>query len=224
MNRVKKLLALRKQDDLVKLALLLFLLTGWFLYTAFSEGIEYARLQARPMEYVAESGVSGAAFERNLQALQKIEGVVGVSRQREILLTAGDKVLNVTELERTYLTDCYQVKIPDAAARYWLNREAFSVLPGSASSPARLTYQKEDKTESGEFILFPGFSEENAFAVSLGSTVTLGNSLTLRVMFEHGDPSGADIRRLEGLGFTILNQTEMQRRSFEAELALTNFI
>ena len=224
MNRVKKLLALRKQDDLVKLALLLFLAAGWFLYTACAQGINYARIQTQPIEYVAESSFSGAVLEQKLQKLQNAEGVAGVSRQREILLTAGEKVLHVTELERKYLTDCCGIEISGTDRRYWLSREAFSGLFGGISSPGRLTYQREEKTESGEFLLFPGFSEEDDFAVTLGSTVTLGDSQTLRVMFEHGDPSGADIRKLEGLGFTVLNQTEMQRRSFEAELALTKFL
>lgn len=224
MNRVKKLLALRKQDDFVKLALLAFLLAGWFLYTACAQGMEFARIQAQPIEYVAESGVSGAVFERNLQELQGTEGVAGVSRQRESLLTSGEKLLNVTELERGYLTECYGIELSGTGGRYWLNGEAFSAFLGRAASPARQTYQREEKTESGEFLLFSGFSEESAFAVTLGSTVSLGNSQTLRVMFEHGDPSGADVRRLEGMGFTVRNQAEMQRRSFEAELALTKFI
>ena len=224
MNRVKKLLALRKQDDFVKLALLAFLLAGWFLYTACAQGMEFARIQAQPIEYVAESGVSGAVFERNLQELQGTEGVAGVSRQRESLLTAGEKLLNVTELERGYLTECYGIELSGTGGRYWLNGEAFTGLFGSGISSGRLTYERDEKTENGDFFLFSGFSQESAFAVTLGSTVTLGDSQTLRVMFEHGDPSGADIRKLEGMGFTVLNQAEMQRRSFEAELALTKFI
>ena len=224
MKRIKKLLRLRKQDDCIKLMLVLFLAAGWFTCTAVTQGIEYARLQAQPVEYVLESGLSEGSLEGSLQELQRAEGVAGVSRQREFSITAGNKLLIVTELERQYLTDCYGIELSDTDSRYWLNREAFSAFFGSrAPSPSRLTYKGEEKMESGEFLLLPGLSGENAFAVTPGSTVTLGAASTLRVMFEHSDPSGADIRKLEGMGFTVLNQTEMQRLSYETELALTRF-
>lgn len=223
MDQIKRLLRLRKQDDYIKLALLLFLAAGWLAYTACVQGTEYARIQARPVEYVLESGFSEAVLNANLQRIQTLEGVVGVSRQREFSVTAGNKTLTVTELERRYLTDCYGIEGSDGGSRYWLNREAFSAFLGSGASPVRLTYQKEERTESGEFSLFSGFSGEGAFAVSPGSTMTLGTAPALRVMFEHSDPSGGDIRSLEGMGFTVLNQAEMQRHSHETELALTRF-
>ena len=223
MNRIKRLLRLRKQDDCVKLALLLFLAASWLLYGAVTQGVAYARLQSQPVEYVLESGFSGAVLEVNLQQLRALDGVVGVSRQREFSITASDRMLTVTELERQYLTDCYGIKIADAEHRYWLNREAFSVSFGSAASPARLTYQREDRTESGEFLLLPGLAGKGAYAVTLGKTTTLGTSATLRVMFEHNDLSGADGRTLQELGFAVLNRAEMERRSFETELALTKF-
>ena len=223
MNRIKRLLRLRKQDDCIKLALLLFLTAGWLLYSVVTQGLAYARLQAQPVEYVLESGFSGAVLEVNLQQLRALDGVVGVSRQREFSITASDRMLTVTELERQYLTDCYGIEIAGAEHRYWLNRGAFSVLFGSAASPARLTYQREDRTESGEFLLLPGLAGKGAYAVTLGNTTTLGTSATLRVMFEHGDLSGADVRTLQEFGFTVLNRAEMERRSFETELALTKF-
>ena len=65
MNRIKRLLRLRKQDDCIKLALLLFLAAGWLLYSAVTQGLVYARLQAQPVEYVLESGFSGAVLEVN---------------------------------------------------------------------------------------------------------------------------------------------------------------
>lgn len=222
MNRIKRLLRLRKQDDCIKLALLLFLAAAWLAYIACVQGIEYARIQARPVEYVLESNFSGAVLEGNLQKIQALDGVAGVSRQREFSITVGDKMLTVTELERQYLTDCCGIEPSNTGSRYWLNREAFTNLLGSgAASPARVIYKKEEKTESGEFLLLSDFGGEEAFAASTGSTMTLGNVSTLRVMFAHGDPSGADIRKLESMGFTVLNQAEMERQSYETELALT---
>lgn len=223
MNRIKRLLRLRKQDDCVKLALLLFLAAGWLLYSAVTQGAAYARMQARPVEYVVESNFSGAVLEANLQQLQALDGVVGVSCQREFSISANDRMLTVTALERQYLTDCYEIEPSNTDSRYWLNTAAYINFLGSAASPARLTYQREERTESGDFFLLPGLAGKGPYAVTQGNTTTLGASTTLRVMFEHTDLSGADIRKLGELGFTVLNQAEMERRGFETELALTRF-
>ena len=223
MNRVKRLLRLRKQDDCVKLALLLFLAAGWLLYSAVTQGLAYARMQARPTEYVMESNSSGAVLEVNLQQLRALDGVVGVSRQREFSITSGKKALTVTALERQYLTDCYGVEPSNTDSRYWLNTAAYINFLGSAASPARLTYHREERTESGEFLLLPGLVGKGTYAVTLGNSTTLGASTTLRVMFEHNDLSGADVRKLEELGFTVFNRAEMERSGFETELALTRF-
>lgn len=223
MSRIKRLLRLRKQDDCVKLALLLFLAASWLLYGAVTQGLAYARLQAQPVEYVLESGVSGAVLEVNMQQLQTLDGVLGVSRQREFPITVGNRPLTVTALERQYLTNCCKINVGEAANQYWLNAEAFAALFGNAASPVRLTYQRESRTESGDFFLLPGLAGEGAYAVTTGNTATLGDAATLRVMFEHGDLSGADMRAVQELGFTVCNQAELQRRGFETELALTKF-
>ena len=222
MNRIQRLLRLRKQDDCIKLALLLLLAAGWLAFTACIQGAAYARLLARPAEYVLESSFSGAVLDSNLKRIQELEAVVGISRQREFTLTRGEKVLKVTELERQYLTDCYGIELSAMGRSYWLNQAAFGSFLGSeAVSPARVTYKTEEKTESGDFFLLADFGGEDACGVTPGSTMTLGSAATFRVMLKHADPSGADVRRLGELGFTLLDQQAAERRNGEARLILT---
>lgn len=221
MRRLTDFLKLRKQNDRVKLALLFFLLAGYFGVTSGMQVAEYASAVGEPVEYVLQSPSTGAVLDMGMQKIREMDGVLGVSRQTEITLSTEDKSLVATVLDRQYLSNCYGLNSTGAGHQFWLSKAAFDSFLGNTASPARLAYQIEDSRESGNFTLADSFPAEESYAVTAGSTVDLGGSSTLRVMLEKTDLSGADVRRLESLGFSVMNREFLLEQSYETELMMT---
>lgn len=221
MNWLKKLLHLRRQNDRVKLALLFFALALYFGVSIGVQAMGAAQELGKPVEYVLQSPFTGAVLDTGMQKIREMDGVVGVSRQTERTLKTGEKALTVTVLEKTYLTDCYDLSITGTGNHFWLSRETFRSSLGSATSPARCSYQVGDKAESGSFTLAESLPPEESLAVTWGTSVELGNSSTLRVMLGKRDLSGADVRHLESLSFTVQNRELLLEQRYQTELLLT---
>ena len=220
MRWLKDFLRLRRRSGRVKLALLLYLAAAGFAGDVLAGLSEYNIRIRQSVEYILEAGGENGVLEAKLQELRTISGVVDVSRQREFTLTCGEKTLTVTELTGEYLTSCYGIKDMGFERQYWLSSEAFAELFGKEEPTQRMSYEVEERTESGVFVLTDSRLEK-VKAVAKGSSASLGGSNTLRVRLENRDLSGVSAEHMESLGFTIANREEMLTQSFETELMTT---
>lgn len=220
MNALRRLWRLRRQDDRVKLALLFLLLAAVLLGYGVAGAAEYGALLRQPVEYVAVSVQTGPGLDAVIARLREREDIVCASRERSYSLVAGEKTLNVTELDSAYLSACYGIEGEGDARRFWLGSGAYGAFVGNGTeSPAELSFTLGETESRGAFYRADALPE--SFAVSCGVSRTLSESGTVRVMFRRTDPSGADAASLVSMGFTIQNTEEMVSRGYEAELLLT---
>ena len=222
MKKLLDFLRLRKQYDSIKFALVLFVCAVFFLTSGIIQIVSYASYLNKPCEYILEAYSDSASLEIGLQKICDTEGAVCASFQYDYIITTGDnKTLMVSELSQEYLRVCYGIESETNSNKVWLNSTAFDEFIGdSESDSVRLTYIVDGKTESAEFIRWESLDSENAYAVSSGTTVSLGNSRTVRVMFDSIDVTGTNIRQIENMGYTVSNREDMLTQSHEQEMIL----
>lgn len=220
MKKLLDFLRLRKQYDSIKFALMLFVCAVFFLTSGIIQIVSYASYLNKPCEYILEAYSDSASLEIGLQKICDTEGAVCSSFQYDYIITTGDnKTLMVSDLSQEYLSMCYGIESGTNSNKVWLNSVAFDEFIGdSESDSVRLTYIVDGKTESAEFIRWESLDSENAYAVSIGTTVSLGNSRTVRVMFDSIDVTGTNISQIENLGYTVSNREDILIQSYEQEL------
>ena len=222
MKKLLDFLRLRKQYDSIKFALILFVCAVFSLTSGIIQIVSYASYLNKPCEYILEAYSDSASLEIALQKICDTEGAVCASFQYDYIITTGDKTLMVSELTQEYLRVCYGIEAETNSNKVWLNSVAFDEFIGdSESDSVRLSYIVDGKTESAEFIRWESLDSENACAVSIGTTVSLGNSRTVRVMFDSIDVTGTNIRQIENLGYTVSNREDMILESHEQEMVLS---
>lgn len=220
MKKLLDFLRLRKKYDSIKFALMLFVCAVFFLTSGIIQIVSYASYLNKPCEYILEAYSDSASLEIGLQKICDTEGAVCASFQYDYIITTGDnKTLMVSDLSQEYLSMCYGIESGTNSNKVWLNSVAFDEFIGdSESDSVRLTYIVDGKTESAEFIRWESLDSENAYAVSIGTAVSLGNSRTVRVMFDSIDVTGTNIRQIENLGYTVSNREDILIQSYEQEL------
>lgn len=213
---------MRRQRGKVKVALLLFLLSAFSMVHGAKQLWECALGLGEPVEYLLQPSTSGAMLERGLQELQKLDGLVGVSGQREYTITRGEESLAVTELSAQYLDRCYGLGEPGFRRHFWLPSQAFSSFVGVGDvSPVHLTYRQEEEHHNGTFSRSEELPRNLAGAVTAGDSETLRGSPELRVMFQRPDLSGVTAGHLEALGFSVVNSQQLQLQNLEFGMLLT---
>lgn len=222
MKKLLDFLRLRKQYDSIKFALILFVCAVFSLTSGIIQIVSYASYLDKPCEYILEAYSDSASLEIALQKICDTEGAVCASFQYDYIITTGDnKTLMVSELTQEYLWVCYGIEAETNSNKVWLNSVAFDEFIGdSESGSVRLSYIVDGKTETAEFIRWESLDSENAYAVSIGTTASLGNSHTVRVMFDNIDITGTNIRQIENLGYSISNREDMLLQSHEQEMLL----
>lgn len=219
MKALRELWMLRRQSGKVKLALLLFGLAGTILASLGAQAGGFAAKVNQPVEYVLSSGTAGPVLDAKLRQLQEEPGVAAASRQREYSLTNGGRSITVAELSEEYLARCFGLTGSGASQDFWLDPAAFrNFLGNGAQSPARLACQGEDGTVNGTFQMAESLAGREAQAVARGSSVTLAESGTVRVMLERA--SGNGTARLEALGFAVVNREKVLEQNYETELLM----
>ena len=222
MRKLREFLRLRKRYDSIKFSLILFICATYFLVNGVVQIVSYCGYLNKPTEYILEAYSDSASLEIALQKICETDGAVNASFQRDyIITTENDKALAVSELSREYLCDCYGIESNTNSKAIWLNTVAFDEFIGeSTDTSVRLYYSVDGKNESAEFIKCDALDSENAYAVSIGTTASLGNSHTVRVMFDNIDITGTNIRQIENLGYSISNREDMLLQSHEQEMLL----
>ncbi|WP_322170499.1 hypothetical protein [Acutalibacter caecimuris] len=214
-----RLWRLRRQNDKVKLAWVMFLAAGYFAVSGVVQAAQYAVGLARPVEYVLAAPAAVGA--ERLKALAALEGVVAVSCQREYTLASGEKSLTVTELSEAYLAQCYGLAATGASRMFWLSPESYRAFLGEAPAPARLEFRTEEGMGSGVFGQVEMLGGQAPGAVTKGSAASLQDAVSVRVMTAHASLTGAQAAQMEALGFVVANRQALVTAAYETQLSLT---
>ncbi len=222
MKKLRDFLRKRKQYDSIKFALLLFVCAACFLVHGIVQTVSYGKFLGCPAEYILEACSDSASLEIAPSKICEVNGVINASFQRDYIITAeNDKVLTVSELSDGYLSMCYGIEDVKNGKKIWLNSAAFEEFIGeSENTSVRASYAVDGRMENAEFVICNELPSDSALAVSAGTTATLGQSQTVRVMFDSIDITGTDIRKIENLGYTVTNREAITARSYGQELFL----
>lgn len=221
MRQLSDFLKLRKQNDCVKIALLLFFAAVYFAFSGIAQVAGHAKNAGEPVEYVLTAYSTSASLELGLDELRKSDGAIGASFQREYMITSETKIITVTELSEQYLRECYGIQIIGSGKKIWLNDATFSEFVGTTDgSVVRMTYTLGDAVESAEFIRCASLPNDVPYAVSVGNSVTLSENENVRVMFDGVDISGNTVAHLTKLGYGIMNEAAVLTETYEREAVL----
>lgn len=223
MKKLCELWRIRKQYDSIKLAIVLLLCAVYFLVFGTVRAVSYTKYLHQPVEYLLQAQSESASLDIAPSKLCDIKGVVSASFQRDFIITTDDqKPLSVSELSPVYLYLCYGIEINGSGKKVWLNPTAFDEVFGtSENSCMQAFYTADGKRESAEFIRCKALGSDTAYAVSVGTTSSFGNSQLIRVMFEGTDVTGDNVRKIEKLGYTVSDKEAILTQSYEQEKMLS---
>ena len=220
MKWLSDFLKLRKRHDSIKFALILFLCAAYFIVNGIIQIASYASYLNKPVEYILEAASASATLDIGLDKLKETEGAVSASFQHDyVAVFENDAVLVVSELSSEYLSECYGIESAGSGKKIWMNSVAYNEFVGETDETSvRLSYSVDDKKESAEFIKCVALDSEVVFAVSVGTSASLGGSNIVRVMFDGIDVSGSNIKHLENVGYSISNKEDMLSEVYKQEL------
>lgn len=219
---------IRKQNDYVKIMLILVLLGTGMLGNAITNGVNLYHSTLKPMEYILTGNVTGGINKSQMEEIIEIENVAAASVQTESVLTVksneNDIVWNCYELSDSYFEEAYKISGSKAMRTFYLTPKAFERLSKSTENLKKTGIYKlhmdymlgEEESGIGQFVLLENemFSDEE-YAFYQGSDADLSESNQIRVYAEKQDITGITIKSLENLGYEITNSEEVLRAGFQ---------
>lgn len=224
MNWLSKFLTLRKRHDSIKFSLILLVCAAYFVGNGIIQIVSYVGYLKQPVEYILEAYSTSASLDVGIDKLKEITGVIGASFQRDyIIISENNTVITVSDFSAEYLSECYGIESFGSSEKIWMNSVAYDEFVGKTDQTSvRMSYTIDGKTETAEIIKCNELVSDTAFAVRAGTTASLDNSRIVRVKLDNANVIGTDVRRIEKLGYEIINREDMLIRSHEQEMILSD--
>lgn len=221
MKWFSKFLKLRKQNDYVKIMLLVFLLGTFMLGSAVYNGIDvYHRLKT-PTEYILNYDGGGA-----LNKLIKTEGIDAVSVEKKTNLTVDKTSINCYLISQSYLENVYHINKSSAMKTIYLTPKAYKeVIKNSdnvkqSKGEFQSKYQLGEENGVGKFVLLKSelFSNEK-IAFCQGTSADLDeNCNEVRTYVTKTDLDGTIINHIENLGYSVKNKITVKEAENSLEI------
>ncbi len=222
----------RKQDDRIKIMLLFFLGMIVFLADTINSGMKVYNRMRSPVEYVVRNSSASGLTSYQASAIETMEGVQAVSRQRESSLTLsgarGEMMVTCLELYDDYLALVYGMSETGAMKVIYLNEMAWNQLiqtfgeTGTEQGSLRLDYQlgEEDMTGTAQIVYAKsGVPNDTACAFCGADSVRFSDSETgVRIQMRGQDLDGTTVKQLGQLGLEIVNSGDVQQNSLKQEM------
>lgn len=210
----KKFWRIRKQEDRVKIVLLLFLLGIVFLFYGVYNGICLYQAVQTPVEYVLAGDSGEQNLGRKLNEIREWENMAGASifRESSVLITyqGEETTFSCVELSEEYIKDVYGISQSGATKTFYMNQkafdmvketnEAFSYKQSGSEDTLRMTYETEEAEEgqtqlpekerkekkTAEIVrVKEGVNEEEPFVFSAGEKgILIKYGMGIRVCFK----------------------------------------
>lgn len=225
MNWWKSFLKLRRQNDAVKIALLMILAAVGFFAGAVYRGVMLYRLINAPVEYI----LTGTG---DLSEIEALEGVVAVSTQKEqtmtVLYRGKEYPVSYTVLSEDYLRAVFDIHKAGATPTVYMNQAAYRQF-GSAESKLSVSCVQEEvdsdapgasgspKQTTARLLLTETILEKEqpqAFAIRTAPDMQIREQ-PLRVCFQKRDLDGSQIKQLENLGFMLADREAQLPAEYE---------
>lgn len=228
---------LRKQKDVVKIMLLYFVIGMGFMANAVYHGILLYRIVQSPAEYVVAKIAGSAVTETELEEIRRLEYVIAASRQQEEPVTVKYQMkeadFSCILLSESYLETAYGIRKNGAMKTFYMNRKAYEQLmqrTGSGGEELVVSYVMESLAEGDEgqkggtakaVLVTAGIPEEEPVVFCRGDSAELtGDVAELRVRVGRQELDGGNVRRLENLGYSVVNREEIREAEYLRELEL----
>lgn len=227
---------LRKQKDVVKIMLLYFVIGMGFMVNAVYHGILLYRIVQSSAEYVVAKAAGGSVTETELEEIRGVENVTAVSRQQEVPVTVKyqtkEAAFSCILLSESYLEAAYGIRKNGAMKTFYMNRKAYELLMQGRSSGGEelvVSYGKEDfgEEEGGgqkagtakAVLVTDGMPEEEPVVFCRGdSTELTGDTAEIRVRVGRQDLDGGNVKRLENLGYPVVNREAIKEAEYLREM------
>lgn len=150
MGKFRKFLKLRKQEDAVKLVLLLFLLgTGLIIHAVYNGVLLYRQIQS-PAEYALVKDEAGSGLKEEFMEIGKWEHISAASlyQETELLVKYKEKEASFSciELSEAYMKAAYGISESGATKTFYMNQKAFEQIEsGEADREVSQSSEKERK-------------------------------------------------------------------------------
>lgn len=233
MNPISRFLKLRKQNDKVKIAVLMFALAIGFLLSGILRISEFAAYTSATSEYILLPASSASLSPERIAWLCDSEGIISASLQRKYTITVGSGEtqipIPVMEVSSKYLADCFHIQTGTSGEEvFYLNKAAFDRLSAASSiSSERKSYTiNNGASHQARFLLCDSIPGETAAAFYAGTSVSLNthSAESVRVMYQDSDITELRERELSSAGFSIQNQQDLLKGAYEKELFLKDIL
>lgn len=231
----KKFWRLRKQEDRVKIVLLLFLMGIVFLFYGVYNGICLYQTVQTPVEYVLTGDSGDKYLGRKLNEIREWENMAGTSifRENSVLITyqGEETTFSCVELSEEYIKDVYGISQSGATKTFYMNQKAFDMVKeaegafsykqSDSEDILRVAYEMEAAEEgqtqlpekerkekkTAEIVLVKeGVNEEEPFVFSVEEKgILIKYGTGIRLCFKGQDMDGSQLRKIQEAGFTVKN-------------------
>lgn len=219
---------LRKQSDMVKLAVIFLALGIVFLMFAVFQGIKFADVRNKSTEYILSH--AGNIEEKEIDAISALANVSSVSRELEeqVTIKYKDKQTEASciVLDREYIEHLYGISCAGNTRTFYINNTALEMLnrelflydshfaDGEAAELSDKTFPVSViREEAGEqakkarlVVVKDTAHEQEPFLCTYEEELTLQHkAVSLRVLLEKRTLDGTEKSRFEKLGFSVQN-------------------
>lgn len=220
---------IRRQNDYVKIMLVVFLLGIWMIGSSIYNGVKIYGQLWEPTEYII-SGSGEKIGNEEIENIEQISGIDGASLQKTTELTIKDlseeAMYECYNVSKTYLETVYHVNGTGAMKTFYVTPKLYERLEENTKGSQdniQLNYQiGEDEQGTARFVKIESnlFSdEEEVFAVA--NSVDFDEECSeIRVYITEKDLDGTLKRNIESLGYTIENQEVLLEADNELNIGL----
>lgn len=213
---------LRKQNDRVKIQLIVGCIGIVCIGIAVYQGSSFYRLLHTPIEYICTCVDSNGGLETKLSQVQELDYIDAVSRQKvtsvEITTQWGTLTIPCLMVSEDYLRDAYGVNKDSGMQTFYLNQTAYEnilrTIPSSETDMENMHVGYIMGEEKGIAKLLSGserMPNDSPYAFCTGDPIRLqkeGEQLRIRVRQQ--DLSGVQGMELKQLGIQIENEEKLE--------------
>lgn len=229
-TKIKRFLKLRKQNDAVKIIVILAIAGSVCFANVCYHAWGIYQYVNTPVEYILE----GAMSERRMEELRQSKDVAEISRQREqtvsILYDGVPASISCTVLEKEYMEKMFGKKCSAGTKRFYMNESAFQEMQqesegngaenGMIDGEIEIRYCESEEAENYKtaklIIVKNKMPEEKSFIYTTNTAgQSWNNAETVRIRFEKHDLDGLRTEQFRKQGYTIDNENEVIREEYE---------
>ena len=233
MNPISRFLKLRKQNNKVKIAVLMFALAIGFAVSAFTRISGFWALSSAASEYILLPSSSGSLAPEKIAWLCGSDDVISASIQRQYTITVGSggirTPLSVSEVSSQYLADCFGIPSDISGENvFYVNQSAFDLIfiRLQDQSDRKSYFLNGGAAHQARFLLCNSIPGEIPAVFHAGTSASLNvhTADSVRVMYQNSDITEMREKSLSTAGYMIKNQTDLLKQSYEKQLLINSLI